>query len=77
MNKPRTNLILSALEKNGSVVMRLNRECGYSQIKITKAVNGGYVVGTVPGGVLKRAQIDSVTATINLYCMFIEKWWTA
>ncbi|HBY4082472.1 TPA: hypothetical protein MIT71_22265 [Klebsiella pneumoniae] len=77
MNHPKTDSILAVLNAHGRVVLRMNRASGFTQITITKAVNGGYVVGTVPGGVLKRAQIDSVTATINLYCMFIEKWWTA
>lgn len=48
MNHPKTDSILAVLHAHGRVVLRMNRESGFTQITITKS-NGRYVVGTVPG----------------------------
>lgn len=73
MNHPKTDSILGVLHAHGRVVLRMNRESGFTQITITKS-NGRYIVGTVPGARLVPSSLAGVTLTLESNSMFIESW---
>lgn len=73
MNHPKTDSILSVLNAHGRVVLRMNRDSGFTQITITKS-KGRYIVGTVPGASLVPSSLAGVTLTLESNSMFIESW---
>lgn len=68
--KAKTALILAHLNKNGKVTVKMDRASGFSVVTITKRA-GGYVVGTIPGDKLTRANIADLeshaNSQLNLY----------
>ena len=71
--KAKTTLILAHLEKNGKVTVKMDRATGFSVVTITKRA-GGYVVGTIPGDKLTRANIADLKAMLIANSIYIINW---
>lgn len=71
--KAKTALILAHLDKNGKVTVKMDRASGFSVVTITKRA-GGYVVGTIPGDKLTRANIADLKAMLIESSIYIINW---
>lgn len=71
--KAKTALILAHLDKNGKVTVKMDRASGFSVVTITKRA-GGYVIGTIPGGKLTRANVADLKAMLIANSIYIISW---
>lgn len=73
--KSKVQNIITHLEKNGRVLIKLDRECGFTRITITKSVISGFTLSTTPpSNTLKRISYDEVVELLEHNSMFIESW---
>ena len=71
--KAKTALILAHLDKNGKVTVKMDRASGFSVVTITKRARG-YVVGTIPGDKLTRANVADLKAMLIANSIYIINW---
>lgn len=69
MNVKATNLIRH-LEKNGRIILKMDRASGVIQIVIRKLVND-YAVGTHPDGTIRRANFADVRAMLIANSVYV------